>query len=565
MRSLTRAAIFITVILSAIPCALGRPVQQSKQAPATGSVSGRITVNGKPAQNVKVISRSWEGGFTNDEPKASDVTDADGRFQLTPLPDGTYRIMASAPAYYSERSGFQPDFGILVTVEKGEAVEAINISLKRGGVITGRVTDQSGHPLIRERIQLEPVDENKQRQRNNWLGGSNFWVYQTDDRGIYRLYGLPPGRYVVSAGVEKNRGMRMWNGNFYYERTYHPGVTDDSNATIVELTDGGELTGIDIVMGRAEKTYTAIGRAIDAATGKPIAHVNYGFGPLAPNGNYITSTNPGASTNSKGEFRIEGLVRGKYAVFSLQAPQSDFYAAPVSFEVKDADVTGIELKVIRGSSVSGVAVIEGANNLEIANKLSEIRVGVNASQNSGQAHIPAYNELKISADGSFRLTGIGPGNAEFFISDYPPKGFHLVRVERDGIEQRSGIQVAANEQITGVKIVIAYGTCVIRGQLKVEEGVIPEGARVGVSGHQVSGAGDTTAYDDSIYAEADAQGRFILKGLLPGEYEITSRIFRASPTGVAPVPRLKQAKQKVTVTSGAEVQVILTIEQEKDN
>src|SRR6185369_8054343 len=169
----------------------------------------------------------------------------------------------------------------------GETVEGIDIGLVRGGVITGRVTDASGQPLIQEGVRLTALDESGKKLRGNmtYVNLPYGFMMTTDDRGVYRLFGVPPGRYIVSAGVDIRHGYTgAGNVPSYYPITYHPDVADDSRATVIEVTSGGEATGVDIVLGRSAKTYSATGRIIDAETGRPVPGLDFGYGTLQPNG-----------------------------------------------------------------------------------------------------------------------------------------------------------------------------------------------------------------------------------------------------------------------------------------
>jgi hypothetical protein len=77
------------------------------------------------------------------------------------------------------------------------------------------------------------------------LGG---YFMQTDDRGIYRLYGLPAGRYLISAGSGGGPGempMRI-GGVSITKRTYYPDSTEESQAKAIEVTPGSEAKDIDI-------------------------------------------------------------------------------------------------------------------------------------------------------------------------------------------------------------------------------------------------------------------------------------------------------------------------------
>src|SRR5207237_280815 len=141
------------------------------------------------------------------------TTDADGHFQLTHVPAGRFYVTAVAPAFYNEVDGNGYGEGKPVTLTEGESVEEINLALRRGGVITGRLSDATGRPLIQERLTLYRIDPKGEKREHSTR---NYNIMQTDDRGVYRLYGLPPGRYLVSAGTPVRQGqtsVRMGAGN----------------------------------------------------------------------------------------------------------------------------------------------------------------------------------------------------------------------------------------------------------------------------------------------------------------------------------------------------------------
>ena len=142
---------------------------------------------------------------------------------------------------------------------------------------------------------------------------------------------------------------------------------------------------------------------------------------------------------------------------------------------------------------------------------------------------------------------------------YPaPKGLALLRVERDGVEQKNGIEVGSGEEISGVKVVFAYGTGAIRGQVKVEGGDIPAAAMMFLN---IRRAG-TNQPLNMRNPTPDSRGRFLIDGLLPGEYEL-SLLFqtrRAPPVAGGPPIISKDVKQTVTVTNGTESQVTMLVD-----
>ncbi|HTF37294.1 MAG TPA: hypothetical protein VK651_03215, partial [Blastocatellia bacterium] len=237
------------------------------------------------------------------------------------------------------------------------------------------------------------------------------------------------------------------------------------------------------------------------------------------------------------------------------AADSEMYSDRAAFTVADSDVAGLVVKVHVGSSIIGNVIIEGADGQPGAPRLSEVRLGVS----SGSLNVaPRNSQVRIAADGSFRATGLPRGIAGFTMYYPAPKGLALVRVERDGVEQKNGIEVGSGEEISGVKVVFAYGTGSIRGQVKVEGGDIPAAAMMFLN---IRRAG-TNQPLNMRNPTPDSRGRFLIDGLLPGEYEL-SLLFqtrRAPPVAGGPPIISKDVKQTVTVTNGKESQVTMLVD-----
>ena len=77
--------------------------------------------------------------------------------------------------------------------------------------------------------------------------------WQTDDRGIYRIFGLEPGRYIVGVGASSEDAVQPIGNRGLYKRAYHPDAVDESNARIIEVTPGGEIKNVDIKLSRDQK------------------------------------------------------------------------------------------------------------------------------------------------------------------------------------------------------------------------------------------------------------------------------------------------------------------------
>jgi hypothetical protein len=141
---------------------------QSKEAKeGAATVSGRVTVKGEPAQGVTVTLQPQRmTGPPNLEAIPSAKTDANGHFRITGVAAGHYFTMAQAPGFIIPGGvvGLMPQ-GRALHVADGEKIEKIEIELRRGSVITGRVTGSNGRPLVEELVELMKFDSNGKPQR----------------------------------------------------------------------------------------------------------------------------------------------------------------------------------------------------------------------------------------------------------------------------------------------------------------------------------------------------------------------------------------------------------------
>ncbi len=136
----------------------------------------------------------------------------------------------------------------------------------------------------------------------------------------------------------------------------------------------------------------------------------------------------------------------------------------------------------------------------------------------------------------FQFTGLRPGKAfiDLKADNESLNGLSILRIERNSGEVKQGIEIKPGEEIIDLRIMIGDGTGVIRGQVKVEDGTLPPGARMVAS---IS----TQLRFANGYAQVDGEGRFVISGLSAGTYEITLNIYRRPPRqAVRLIPTLKQ-------------------------
>jgi protocatechuate 3,4-dioxygenase beta subunit len=549
-------------LVSALPAlALVLAIQISAQTPSsiskegTAVIAGTVTLKGEPARGVSVALQT-----ANDDGSANTIrarTDEAGRYRFERIRAGRYSINAMAPGYVTSGGSQYGAQSRAINVSENDKVENLNLSLVFGGIITGRITDARGGPVVGESLQLARVNE--QGKSEQLFLGSNGNMYSTDDRGIYRLYGVPAGRYLLSVGFgQRPNSITVTSLRVFYPRTYHPNVTAEEEAKVIEVSEGQETTGIDIRVGELKKTYDVSGRVLYAENGQPGVGLAMMYGvPNIINKNISAMGSTGDRTNPQGEFRMQSVLPGKYAIFARPNQGDNLFSDAVPFEVVDGDVGGIEIKLRRGSSISGVAAMEGVADPQLAARLTEIRLYVLVT--SSELSAPGTNFIvNLAPNGGFQFTGLRAGKAQIGLSATPAtRSFSILRIERDGALQRDGIDVGAGEQISNVRDVLGYGTGAVRGTLRIVGGAIPETARVWVGARRV----DSGQQVGSL-SQADQRGYFRLDGLAPGEYEIyLSVIPRSSDPGLDDLIKLAAGvKERVTVNNDAEAQVNLVFD-----
>jgi len=262
------------LVLTSLFCShleLSAQPQDKREKPGTATISGKVTFKGEPLRGVTVTLR-LDRAINGDDPSAvlQARTDESGKYRLTGVPAGRHHISAFSPQFIMVSNVYVDTQKTTFNLVDDDNIENVDLELNRGGVITGRVTDSNNRPLVEERVELMQLDRNDKPHRFIWYPSP---LVMTDDRGIYRFYGLPDGRYLISAGVSPTERMAETESEIYYlHQTFHPGVTDQSEAKVVEVGEGLEITGIDIVVSVTEtkKTYAISGRVVSAETGRPV-------------------------------------------------------------------------------------------------------------------------------------------------------------------------------------------------------------------------------------------------------------------------------------------------------
>jgi len=438
-------------------------------------------------------------------------TDSAGEYTFRDLEPGQYVLRAARNGYiprnYGQKSSFsfsRGNVGTALTVAPGQVMNHIDFRLIRAGVVEGRVVDQDNEPLERVQVMLSGY-------RN--LGGERrlmpFGRDETDDRGQFRIFGVPPGTYLLSASPRPFATMRG-GADRSFPPTYYPGVLRVEEAATVEVAAGSEVGGFNISL--IESLAYSVGGRVLTPEGKP-AHSASIMSLNASGEDILSMMGRNTTTNLQGEFKISGLLPGRHRLHARAGGGEDAQMASATVDVVDRDLSGLTLVLGKGAQITGGIVTdhEGAD-------LDWRRIFVSV--------VPTANIMQISFGGSGGRVG---EDFKFKISNKPegtyrlvarlPPGNHYVssiRVEGQDITDRP-IELRSNDRLDGVEIRISTDGGRISGYVEQEEErEVAEGATVVVFAADPQPRRYPSRFTKTT--QTDQSGRFSLEGLVPGEY-----------------------------------------------
>jgi hypothetical protein len=317
----------------------------------TAAIRGLVVAadSGTPLRRAQVRASAQGGGFNGVA-----QTDAQGRFELTQLPAGRYFISATRSGYVSlqfgQKAPNQP--GTPIEITDGQALDKVNFALPRGGAISGRIVDDLGEPISSVEVHV---------QRFAYMGGSRRLVPagaqggndRTDDLGQFRLYGLPPGEYYVSATL---RTMEFMGPNAVvapgqsdgFASTYFPGTTSLGEARRVTVRAGQDVTNVSFALVSAR--LGRISGRVTTSTGEPYADAMLMVAPRSDEATGFGFNMTGAPIRGDGTFQTSGLPPGTYSL--VVQPRGGPMASETG-EVARMDVP------VNGEDVNDVFIVTG--------------------------------------------------------------------------------------------------------------------------------------------------------------------------------------------------------------
>jgi hypothetical protein len=482
-------------------------------------------------------------------------TDDDGNFQFEGLAPASYAISASVPGFITPPPEGENSAGVY------RLGEFANVRLVKGGVITGKVTNASGDPLVGVGVavvRVGGIDGETDDQPVFQSFGRNW---RTDDLGVYRVYGLVPGAYIVQAGGGGGFGPNLLSPFGGDAPTYYPSSAREAAVTVV-VRAGEEVAGIDIRY-RGDKGRVVSGRVL-AKTGAS----NDRFGPTQINlviagTDAVVATTVQMDRGPRGQapggasrgFALYGVPDGEYEVIARRGglgAESDAISAPRRVSVRGADVGGVDLALAPLASLSGRVVVDkktAACQPPRASSVEEVllaaeRDEVQAREAALAGRLVLTRPAAPNATGEFTLRNLEAGRHRV-IARLPDENWFVRAISVEGKPPastarrtatpapvnvaRNGVTLKPGEKLAGMTVTIAEGAAGLKGQVN-QGGGASDKIRVHLIPAEKEAADDVLRY---AQATADGDGGFQFKHLAPGRYYLLAKPIKNDETGAA--------------------------------
>jgi hypothetical protein len=424
-------------------------------------------------------------------------------------------------------------------------------------VVRGRIRDASGQ--FASNVQVEALVI----AYNNGIPFLRSAISRaSDDRGEYRLYGMPPGDYYIGATPRPPSAIAALAGGDRSVKTFFPNEFDISRATKITLHGGEEIQNIDIAIQTPQtfKISGTVSTTVPVAAPRPTAQGAFAViqqnqnatiqlilnsrDITRPEGGNSGGTSVSVTAASAGPFEIANVLPGSYDLVAVFNGNSDAPAfARTVVDVRNQDVGGLVMTIRAGVQVRGSVTVDGS-----APKEGSIRMAVtpaDALRRLGVA-LPA----DIAADGSFNIQQ-GCPDGYFRLSVAPLGGDLYVEDIRQGGSSiyDSGFEIRGRNP-DPIQVIIKSGG----GTL---DGTVQDGSGKPVIGGTVALVPAARRQNDALYhmSRADSTGAFIIRGIAPGDYRMFAWdvLPPGAHTNAAFLQKYEERAIAVTIAPGAKV------------
>jgi protocatechuate 3,4-dioxygenase beta subunit len=446
------------------------------------------------------------------------TTDEQGRWELKDLPAGRFTLTATKAGYvtlqYGQRRPFEQ--GRPLDIQDNQTLNNVNFNLPRGSVIAGRINDEFGEPVAEAMVMaLRYRYFNGQRRL---IPAGRF--SQTDDGGNFRIYGLAPGDYYLSATLRLGMFMGGESTNRTgYAPTYFPGTPSEQQAEKVSVALGAEVTGISFALNPV-RTARVTGTAVDSQ-GRPMTGAFVSLMETSGDGGnfMMMSFGGGNRVGENGHFTLTDVSPGEYTITAREmGPGRD----------GDESETAEAKLLVSGEDISGVSLI-GTKGATIKGQVS-FDIQQPTSLKPGSVGVYVTPKDPLGSPGFF----MGPGNRDTLNDDWTfemramrgpvllrtgrtPPGYTLKAVYYNNQDVTdSGINFKPGESISGVQVLLTAKSSTVSGSVTdARSQPVTDYAAI-IFAEDSAKWGFMSRYVHM--ARPDQQGAFQVKELPPGRY-----------------------------------------------
>lgn len=441
------------------------------------------------------------------------VTDAQGAYEIKGLPAGRYTLSASKGTYVSLQYGqtrpFEP--GKPLQILDGQTLEKVDFSLPRGSVITGRILDEFGEPTSDVAVAPMRFQYVQGRRRLTPSGRPAT----TNDIGEFRLFGLAPGQYYLSATLRAAGGVIVdasSDDRSGYAPTYYPGTPNPAEAQRIDVPLGGIVSDVTIALVQT-RTARISGSAVDAS-GKPLAG---GFLMVMQRNGPMIMSNGGGQIRPDGSFTVSGLAPGDY---TLQAqvpgamPGETGESVAANITVSGEDITGLQLAATKPVTATGRLVVDP----ETAKSMnpSTLRI-LAAPANPDDMPFMSGGGGRVNDDLTFEIR-TRPGTHMLRLQGGPAPGTSWLRAVRyNGVDVAdTGIEFRPGQDVGGIEIELTNHPSEVTGLATTARGEPSKDYTVIAFALDPQRRGFMSRYFG--IGRPDQDGRFRVRNLPPGSY-----------------------------------------------
>lgn len=506
------------------PSAPPRDSAQPAQPTGTGRLRGRVVASpaGTPLRRVQV-TLTWS---ESSQYRRVQVTDAQGRYEFTELPAGRFSVSASKPGYvglqYGQRRPYES--GTSIVVNQGETLASIDFALPRGGVISGRISDEFGELMPQVQVSAQRFTYSSDGQRR--LAGAG--TATTDDRGEFRIYGLMPGEYVVQGSVRSTNVLFAGpppNPNDFadgYPPTFYPGTPSAAAAQRISLGIGEE---INVQFSLTSARLARITGTVRDSEGRAAYPAEVIMQPRAPMDIASVSSINYSMTGADGSFAFANVAPGEYLVHVRPMPtgrEAAGEAGTVPVTITGSDIANVRITTSRGAVVSGRVIWEGTASRINPLPIGPPRVGATPAEQSGIL-APGFGadpsaDGAIADDGSFRLGGMA---GRIFLSIPTPPSWTVRSVTLDGQDITDvPLDVTGRASIDDVRITLTDKLTSVAGSVSDSRGqAVTQYVVVLLPAEEKEPA---VAARYMRTGRPDTNGRYEWRNIRPGRYVIAA-------------------------------------------